>query len=136
MYGSQTVHAVLSELMISLSPWQPVSVPVCLTHLVLLAFGTLPLQHVKQVPSCWTISSGSVQEFKHLMLSADAFKLLGHLMHSVLSKLKTENSSQPGAPLMLIAGLGLTIQFLLCGSGMVPGGHHSHCGQSKSSLKI
>jgi len=77
-----------------------------------------------------------VQEFKHLKLSSEAFKLFGHLMHSVLSILKTENSSQVGTPLTLIAGLGLTIQFSLFGSGMDPGGHHSHCGQSKSLLKI
>lgn len=77
-----------------------------------------------------------MHEFKHLKLSADAFKLLGHLMHSVLSMLKTENSSQVGTPLTLMAGLGLTIQFSLFGSGIDPGGHHSHCGQSKSLLKI
>lgn len=77
-----------------------------------------------------------MHEFKHLKLSADAFKLFGHLMHSVLSMLKTENSSQVGLPLTLMAGLGFTIQFSLFGSGMEPGGHHSHCGQSKSLLKI
>jgi hypothetical protein len=91
---------------------------------------------VKQLPSSWTISRGSVHEFKHLKLSAEAFKLFGHLMHSVLSMLNTENSSQVGTPLTLMAGLGLTIQFSLFGSGIEPGGHHSHCGQSKSLLKI
>jgi hypothetical protein len=91
---------------------------------------------VKQLPSSWTISSGSVHEFKHLRLSFDAFKLFGHLMHSDLSMLKTENSSHAGFPLTVIGGLGLTIQFSLFGSGMDPGGHHSHCGHNKSLLKI
>jgi len=66
-----------------------------------------------------------VQEFKHLRLSFDAFKLFGHLMHSDLSMLNTENSSHAGFPLTVIGGLGLTIQFSLFGSGMDPGGHHS-----------
>jgi len=71
---------------------------------------------------------------KHLKLSFDAFKSFGHLTHSFLSRLNTENSSQVGSPFTVIGGLGLTIQNLLVGSGIVPGGHHSHCGHNKSSL--
>jgi len=52
VYGSQVVHLVLSELKISLSPLHPFTIPVFFTHLVLLTFGTEPLQQVKQVPSC------------------------------------------------------------------------------------
>lgn len=82
------------------------------------------------------MSSGSVHLLKHLRLSLDAFKLFGHFKHSDLSKLKTEYSSQVGLPFTLSGGLGLTMQNLLVGSGIVPGGHHSHCGHNKSSLKI
>ena len=77
-----------------------------------------------------------MQEFKHLKLSFDAFRLFGHLIHSDLSMLNTENSSQAGLPLTVIGGLGWTIQFSLLGSGIDPGGHHSHCGHSKSLLII
>lgn len=88
VYGLHGWHPVLSVLKISLSPVHPVLVPVALTHLVLLSSGTLPLQQVKQVPSCLKISSGSEHEFKHLELSSEANELSGHGMHSVLSRLK------------------------------------------------
>jgi len=67
---------------------QPLLVLVALTHLNLEASGTLPLQHVKQVPSCLRISNGSEHEFKHLVLSAEAKELFGHGMQSVLARLK------------------------------------------------
>ena len=109
---------------------------VALTHLVLLSSGTLPLQQVKHEPSCLKISSGSEHEFKHLLLSSEANEPLGHGIHSVLSRLKIWYLLQLGTPPTLIDGLGWMIQVVLVGSGRDPAGHHSHCGQRRSDLKI